>query len=97
VISSHSIAAMSLEFLLLTIQSQVFLRGLFTCHIVMFHLTQCSYDQSLVTCKKFEGSLYITKVKGKVVPVLNQAPRHEGVLGSGGIAPRILDLGTSWR
>jgi hypothetical protein len=25
------------------------------------------------------------------------APRHEGVLGSGGIAPRILDLGTRWR
>jgi hypothetical protein len=23
-------------------------------------------------------------------------PRHEGVLGSGGIAPRILDLGTRW-
>jgi hypothetical protein len=30
------------------------------------------------------------KVKGKVVPVLNQAPRHEDVLGSGGIAPPIL-------
>jgi hypothetical protein len=29
-------------------------------------------------------------VKGKVVPVLNYAPRHEGVLGSGGTAPRIL-------
>jgi len=28
--------------------------------------------------------------KGKVVPVLNQAARHEGVLGSGGIAPLIL-------
>jgi hypothetical protein len=25
------------------------------------------------------------------------SPRHEGVLGSGGIAPRILDLGTRWR
>jgi hypothetical protein len=35
--------------------------------------------------------------KGKVVPVFNQAPRHEGVLGSGGIAPCILDLGTRWR
>jgi hypothetical protein len=30
------------------------------------------------------------KGKGKVVPVLNWAPRHEDVLGSGGIAPRIL-------
>jgi hypothetical protein len=27
----------------------------------------------------------------------NWAPHHEGVLGSGGIAPRILDLGTKWR
>jgi hypothetical protein len=27
----------------------------------------------------------------------NRAPRHEGVLGSGGIAPRILYLGTRWR
>jgi hypothetical protein len=27
----------------------------------------------------------------------NWAPHHEGVLGSGGIAPRILDLGTRWR
>jgi hypothetical protein len=25
----------------------------------------------------------------KVVPVLNKAPRHEGVLGNGGITPRI--------
>jgi hypothetical protein len=29
--------------------------------------------------------------------VLNQAPRHEDVLGSGNIVPRILDLGTRWR
>jgi hypothetical protein len=27
----------------------------------------------------------------------NWAPLHEGVLGSGGTAPRILDLGTWWR
>jgi hypothetical protein len=37
------------------------------------------------------------KVKGKVFPVLSWAPRREDVLGSGGIAPRILDLGTRWR
>jgi hypothetical protein len=37
------------------------------------------------------------KVKGKVLPVLSQAPRHEDVLGIGGIAPRILDLGIRWR
>jgi hypothetical protein len=34
--------------------------------------------------------------KCKVVPVLNQAPRHEDVLGSGGTAPRILNLGSRW-
>jgi hypothetical protein len=32
----------------------------------------------------------------KNVSVLNYAPRHEDVLGSGGIVPRILDLGTRW-
>jgi len=30
------------------------------------------------------------KGKAKVVPVLNLASRHEGVLGSGGIVPLIL-------
>jgi hypothetical protein len=38
--------------------------------------------------------LFLTKinveVKGKFVPVLNQAPHHKGVLGSGGIAAPIL-------
>jgi hypothetical protein len=37
------------------------------------------------------------KVKGKAVLCFNWAPCHEGVLGSGGTAPRILDLGTRWR
>jgi hypothetical protein len=32
--------------------------------------------------------------KGEVVPVLNDAARHEGVWVSGGIAPCILNLGT---
>jgi hypothetical protein len=35
--------------------------------------------------------------KGKVVPVLNEAPLPKDVLGSGDIAPHILDLGTRWR
>jgi hypothetical protein len=34
--------------------------------------------------------------KGKVVPVGNLAPRHEDVLGNGGIAQRI-HFGTRWR
>jgi len=29
--------------------------------------------------------------------VLNKAPRHEDILGSGGIAPSILDHDTRWR
>jgi hypothetical protein len=41
-------------------------------------------------CRKVKG-------KGKVVPVFNWALRHEGILGSGGIAPRIIDLGTIWK
>jgi hypothetical protein len=50
-------------------------------------------DRSLVAV--LSGSprlLRHLKGKGKVIPVifLNWVPRHEGVLGSGGIAPRIL-------
>jgi hypothetical protein len=33
----------------------------------------------------------------KTYPLLNEAPRHEGVWESGGIVPRILDLCTRWR
>jgi len=35
--------------------------------------------------------------KGKVVLVLNWAPRHEDKWGSGGIAPHIPNLRTDWR
>jgi hypothetical protein len=42
----------------------------------------------------FMRSLVKLKVKS---PCSNWAPRSGGVLGSGGIAPRILDLGTRWR
>jgi hypothetical protein len=34
------------------------------------------------------------KYEGKFVPVLNKVSGHKDVLGSGGIAPRILDLDT---
>jgi hypothetical protein len=27
----------------------------------------------------------------------NLAPRHDGLLGSGGMDPRILDFGTRWK
>jgi hypothetical protein len=38
-----------------------------------------------------------SKVKVKVRLFFSRAPRHEGILGSGGIAPHILDFGTRWR
>jgi len=44
-----------------------------------------------------QTSILIFDGKGKRVPVLNKAPRQEDLLGSGGIAPRILDLGTRCR
>jgi hypothetical protein len=31
-----------------------------------------------------------------VLSLLNYAPRHRSVWGSGSLAPRILDLGTRW-
>jgi len=37
---------------------------------------------------------YLGKGKVKLSLCCNWAPQHEGVLGSGGNAPRILDLGT---
>jgi hypothetical protein len=37
------------------------------------------------------------KMSVKLSLCFNWAPGHEGVLGSRGIAPRILDLGTRWR
>jgi hypothetical protein len=57
----------------------------------------------LIFCKHF--SLTVLG-KSKVAPVLNQVPHHkdvlpltchEGVLGSGGLAQCILDLGSRWR
>jgi hypothetical protein len=48
------------------------------------------------TLKSDTVIIWIIKVKYLSL-CFNWAPRHEGVLGSGGIAPRILDLGTIWR
>jgi len=41
-------------------------------------------------------TLVNSSYKVKLSLCFNGEPRHEGVLGSGGIAPRILDLGTTW-
>jgi hypothetical protein len=37
------------------------------------------------------------KGKGKIIPVLNQAPHNEHVWGSRGTAPNIFNFGTRWR
>jgi hypothetical protein len=41
--------------------------------------------------------IIIIIIKVKLPLCFNLAPCHECVLGSGGIAPRILELGTRWR
>jgi len=41
--------------------------------------------------------LYSVQSSKKYILVLNEAPRHEDIGRSGGIATRILDLGTRWR
>jgi hypothetical protein len=41
--------------------------------------------------------LPLQKCKCKVVPVFNQSPSNEDGRGSGGIAPRILNLGSRWK
>jgi hypothetical protein len=46
--------------------------------------------------KVYSGLQVMLNVKGEV-SVLNQAPRHEDVLGSEGVAPRILNLGAVWK
>jgi hypothetical protein len=49
----------------------------------ILHMTIISF----LTCKCKSG-------EGKVVPVLNEAPCHEDIVGSGDTAPCIPDLGT---
>jgi hypothetical protein len=46
--------------------------------------------------KRLQETQSYTRGKIKLSLCFNWAPRHEGVLGSGGIAHRILDLGTRW-
>jgi len=39
----------------------------------------------------------IKKGKGKCAPVLDWTPQQEDIWGSGGVAPHIRDLGTTWQ
>jgi hypothetical protein len=49
-----------------------------------------------LSCFRSSNVWYI-KIQDKVVPMLDYAARHEGVRGSEGIAPPILNLDTRWR
>jgi hypothetical protein len=51
--------------------------------------TSYSNSQYIMSSIKFE-------VKIKLPLCFNWTPRHGGLLGTGGLAPRILDLGTLW-
>jgi hypothetical protein len=46
---------------------------------------------------RFVGNPAALRTPNSCTCAFNWAPRHEWVLRSGGIAPRILDLGTRWR
>jgi hypothetical protein len=78
--------------------------------VVFWVVTPCVYVVGYQRCGGLPASFSVGFMKGcKVVPVLNEAPRHEYIhclikhhamkayWGSGGIAPHILDLGTRWR
>jgi len=52
---------------------------------------------SRTVCSSYWAKMKTLTGKGKVVSMLNQAPIHEGVRDSGGIASRILNHGTRWR
>jgi hypothetical protein len=60
-----------------------------------------SSDPCMLHAPPSSSSLIIHtgKVKGEIVSVLfyNWTLRHEGVLGSGSIVPRVLDLSTRWK
>jgi hypothetical protein len=49
-----------------------------------------TFEYTLVQTRQYRKMLF-------TIPFFNGAPRHEGVLGSGGIAPRILNLSARWR
>jgi len=75
-------------------------------HLVLRHKAFREYNKvtGIPTVKgenvvvKVKLSLCLTKSHVvKTCPLLNSAPRHEDLWVSGGIAPRILNLGTRWR
>jgi hypothetical protein len=79
----------------------------FTCLSMRSRGSICEHNEpsGTIKCAEFLVQLnycqffkdYVPWLKVKLSLCFNRAPHHEGVLGTGGIAPCILDLGTSWR
>jgi hypothetical protein len=66
--------------------------------VIKWHVTQSYSLVSLCNVKAVLHHFALITVQLSCSCVFcNWASRHEGVLGSGGIAPHILDLGTRWR
>jgi hypothetical protein len=72
-------------------------RGYVLCIISISLLFASKYLQHLYQLYVFLNNVLCTKVKVKLSLWFNRTPRHGGVLGSGGIGPRVLVLGTRWR
>jgi hypothetical protein len=86
VILSHPVAAVSLEFCPLTVQSQI-LPERFECHIVTFPVTFCTHDPFVLAFVAADTEFFGRKLENKDKRVV--AP---GVGGS--IAERIIILDT---
>jgi hypothetical protein len=65
--------------------------------VIFWALTPCCLVDGCVGFVLFPFGKDESVKKSKVVPVLNEELRHEGVWGSRCIDPRVLDLDTSLR
>jgi hypothetical protein len=55
-------------------------------YIYITYMTKCRFLLGIVV-------VCVLRYKYKIVPVLSEAPYHEGILESGGAAPHICDCG----
>jgi hypothetical protein len=62
----------------------------------MMHSTGDAIDKQTSSRNNVCLPLSRKQIKVTVYPVIKTAPRYEDLWGSGGIAPRILNLGNRW-
>jgi hypothetical protein len=55
-------------------------------------IKRANCSEYISRCLKAADHILTVKIKSSLCFIFNIAPRHEGVVGSGSIAPRILDL-----